>query len=89
MPGNLKNLMNSNPEVQRRRRYKQMHMEEGAANKLRKEGWEIFSPTIVCDRIGVKDGRVFLIEFKKPGQKLTENQEKVKEIIKDYLIIDY
>lgn len=85
----IENLMNSNSEVQRRRRYKQMYMEETASNKLRKEGWEIFSPTAVCDRIGVKKEEVFLIEFKKPGQKLTKNQEKVKELVNNYNVVHY
>ena len=83
------NLMNSNSEVQRRRRYKQMKMEQDASNSLRKEGWEIFSPTIVCDRIGIKNNEVFFIEFKKPGQILTENQNKIKELVKNYKIVHY
>ncbi|MDE1850300.1 MAG: hypothetical protein KGH54_00710 [Candidatus Micrarchaeota archaeon] len=82
--------MNSNSEVQRRRRYKQMKMEEDASEKLRKEGWQVFSPTIVCDRIAIKDGQVFFVEFKKAGQKLTENQEKIKNLANDnYCVVLY
>ena len=86
---NIENLMNSNSEVQRKRRYKQMKMEKEASNKLRKKGWEIFSPTVVCDRIGIKDGKVFFIEFKKPNQELTENQEKVKNLANNYNVVYY
>lgn len=81
--------MNSISEVQRRRRYKQMQMEENASNRLREDGWKIFSPTVVCDRIGIKNNQVFLIEFKKPEQKLTENQEEVKKLVNNYRVIYY
>lgn len=86
---NIENLMNSISEVQRRRRYKQMQMEENASNRLREDGWKIFSPTVVCDRIGIKNNQVFLIEFKKPEQKLTENQEEVKKLVNNYRVIYY
>ena len=66
-----------------------MKMEKEASNKLRKKGWEIFSPTVVCDRIGIKDGKVFFIEFKKPNQELTENQEKVKNLANNYNVVYY
>lgn len=86
---NEKNLMNSNSDVQRRRRYKQMEMEEDAANRLRKNGWKIFSPTVVCDGIGIRSNQVFFIEFKKPGRKLRENQEKIKKLVNNYRVIHY
>ncbi len=89
MSGKIENLMNTNSEVQRRRRYKQMEMEQKTSEKLRKEGWEILSPTVVCDRIGIKNGKVFFIEFKKPGQKLRPFQEKVKQLVNDYLVVHY
>ena len=44
---------------------------------------------MVCDRIGIKDNEVWFIEFKKPGQKLTENQQKIQDKIKNYLIENY
>ena len=82
--------MNSNSEVQRRRRYKQMEMEENASKKLREEGLEVFSPTVVCDRVGIKDGKVLFIEYKKRGQSLTPNQEKVQSLAKEqYLVVYY
>jgi hypothetical protein len=86
---NVKNLMNSDSDVQRRRRYRQMEMEEKASDKLRKEGWEVFSPTVVCDRIAIKDGKVFLIEFKKPEQSLTESQDKIKKLVRNYRVVYY
>jgi len=86
---NIENLMNSNSEVQRRRRYKQMQMEEEAVIKLKKKGWDVFSPTVVCDKIAIKNNQVFIIEFKKPGQNLTENQEKIKNLVDNYRVIYY
>ncbi len=84
------NLMNSNSEVQRRRRYKQMEMEENASQKLRETGWGLYSPTIVCDRIGIKEGKTFFIEFKKEGQALTPNQAKVRKLASEsYIVVNY
>jgi hypothetical protein len=76
-------------EVQSRLRYNQMSYEEGMADDLRKDGWEIFSPTVVCDRIGIKDGKVVLIEFKKPGQELRESQQRVHDVDPDSYLIVY
>lgn len=60
----------------RRLRKAQLLLEEDMASHMRANGWDIFSPTVVCDRIGVREGRVFFIEFKpkerprlRPGQK--------------------
>lgn len=87
--GKLENLMNENSEVQRQRRYKQMQMEQNASIKLKNKGWEIFSPTVVCDRVGIKNGKVYFIEFKKPNQELTQNQAKIKKLVSNYKIIHY
>ena len=64
-----------------------MQMEENAAGKLREVGWEVFSPTVVCDRIGIKKGKVFFIEFKKPGQNLTGSQDKIKHLMPNNYIV--
>ena len=81
---------NLDSETQSRRRLSQIKKEEELADALRKEGWEIFSPTVVCDRVGIKDGKVFFIEFKKAGQDLREGQEKVRSVSADnYRIIYY
>ena len=64
-------------------------MEQDVASRMTKEGWEIFSPTVVCDRIGIKNGKVFFIEFKKPGQELTENQQKIKNLYRKYMVVHY
>jgi len=51
-------------------------------------GW-FTSPTVVCDRIAAKDGRVFFIEFKKPGQQLIEHRVPIKNLTKNYRAIHY
>ena len=89
MDKKIRNLMNSNSDVQRRRRYRQMDMEETAANRLRKDGWGLLSPTVVCDRIGIKNEAVFFIEFKKPGQKLSPSQERVRTLVEHYIVAHY
>lgn len=68
-------------------RLKQLDHEEAEASKLRAEGYEVYSPTVVCDRIAVRDGKVFFVEFKQPGQRLRPGQQKVHDLVpKMYLI---
>jgi DNA-directed RNA polymerase subunit RPC12/RpoP len=63
-------------------RHKQLDLEEGMANDLRDKGWEIFSPTVVCDRIGVKEGKVFFIEFKPASNiKLRSGQKRISDLV--------
>lgn len=68
-------------ETQRRRRLQQIVNEETTANELREKGWTVFSPMVVCDRIGVKGNRVYLLEFKKPGQMLRPGQALICSLI--------
>lgn len=77
-----------NSELQRAKRMKQIKDEEDWANQLRKEGYEVYSPTVVCDRIAVKNGEVFFVEFKKRGQGLREGQKRISDLVgKMYLVI--
>ena len=76
------------PEAQRRRRLGQIAHEESQAEALRSQGYEVFSPTVVCDRVAVKDGKVYFVEFKKRGQELREGQAIVQALVPgNYLII--
>jgi hypothetical protein len=77
------------PESQRKRRLAQLEHEESLAQQMRDEGWKVFSPTVVCDRVGIKDGKVFFIEFKKPGQELRDGQRQIQELIPDNYLIKY
>lgn len=79
----------TDPAKCRENRKKQLHTEEGIAEELRGDGWEIFSPTVVCDRIGVKDGKVFFLEFKPiKNQKLRPGQRRIADLVPDmYQII--
>ena len=78
-----------NSEIQRRRRMGQIAKEENMANDLRNKGYEVFSPTVVCDRVAIKDGIVYFIEFKKQGQKLRSGQQKIHDLMPDNYIILY
>jgi hypothetical protein len=63
-------------------RHKQLDLEEGMANDMRSKGWEIFSPTVVCDRVGVKDGKVFFLEFKPVSNiKLRSGQKRIADLV--------
>lgn len=75
----------------RKSRYRQLAIEEGQAKKLRNEGWEIFSPTVVCDRIGIKDGKVYFIEFKPDhNTNLRSGQQRLHDVVPDqYIVISH
>lgn len=85
----LKNLNNSSSEVQRKRRYNQIDTEQQMAKKMEEDGFEVYSPTVVCDRIAIKNGKVYFVEFKKPGQELRPGQQKVHDLIPENYIIRY
>lgn len=74
-------------EHQSRRRKNQIAAEEQQAEELRALGFEVFSPTVVCDRIAVKDGQVFFVEFKKPGQELRPGQKRIAELVPQMYIV--
>jgi hypothetical protein len=71
----------TNPELARERRYKQLEHECAEAKKLEEQGYEVFSPTVVCDRIAVKDGKVYFVEFKKIGQSLRPGQKRIHDLM--------
>ena len=59
------------------------------AENMRIDGWKIFSPTVVCDRIGIKDGKVFFVEFKKKGQQLRDGQKEIQSLMPNNYLIKY
>ncbi|MDA8260569.1 MAG: hypothetical protein M0Z99_33875 [Betaproteobacteria bacterium] len=82
-------LGNFSPENQSRRRLNQIASEEAMAQKLRAEGFDVFSPTVVCDRVAIKDGKVFFVEFKKQGQPLRQGQQAVCDLVPEMYLIRY
>jgi len=84
----LKENNHFSSEKQSARRKLQIANEEAVADDLRSKGFEVFSPTVVCDRIAIKDGKVFFVEFKRTGQDLRPGQKKIKDLMPDnYLIV--
>jgi hypothetical protein len=75
--------------LNRQRRYTQIKLEVGMAKNLETEGFRVFSPTVVCDRIAVKNGKVYFVEFKKPGQKLRPGQQEIHDLVPEMYIIRY
>lgn len=60
------------------------------ADDLRRKGFEVFSPTVVCDRIAVKDGQVWFVEFKKRGQELRPGQQRIRDLMAtNYMVVYY
>ncbi len=76
-------------ELQSKRRLDQLSREEAMAQRLRDRGYKVWSPTIVCDRIAVKDGKVFFVEFKKSGQVLREFQQIVHDLVPAMYIVEF
>jgi phage terminase large subunit-like protein len=76
-------------ENQSKRAIKRLRIEKDEAIKLEKDNWKIYYPTTVCDRIGIKNGKVYFIEFKKEGQELKPGQQEVKNLVKSKYKIYY
>lgn len=74
-------------EEQSRRTLKRLAWEERESETLRAQGFEVFAPSVVCDRVAIKDGAVWFVEFKKPGQSLRPAQQKVKSAAERYLVV--
>jgi len=64
-----------------------MEIEQYVARQLVEKGWTIYSPTAVCDRIGVKDGKVYFLEFKKGEQKLRPGQKAIMDLVPRMYIV--
>jgi hypothetical protein len=71
-------------EKARANRRAQMKQEEDVANNLRIQGWEVFYTSNCCDRIGIKDGRPYFLEFKLEGrEELRTGQKRLSEVSGD------
>jgi hypothetical protein len=76
-------------QEQSRRRLAQIESEQKMATCLQSEGYVVFSPTVVCDRIAVKDGRLYFVEFKKHGQQLRPGQQTIRDLMPENYLIRY
>ena len=76
-------------EAQSKRRLNQIAAEVAMAKQLEAEGFKVFSPTVVCDRVAVKDGKVLFVEFKKPGQTLRPGQQEIHDLVPEMYLIRY
>ena len=63
--------------------------ERALSEKLVGEGYEVFSPWSACDRVALKDGKVFFVEFKKPQQELSPIQQRVHDALPDNYLVLY
>ena len=54
--------------------------EQVESEKLVASGYDVFMPHAVCDRVAVKDGRVYFVEFKQHGQVLRPAQQRVADV---------
>lgn len=77
------------PALCRARRLKQIELERSLADELEQDGYDVFSPTVVCDRIAVINGKLFFVEFKKRGQDLRPGQALVQKLVPENYMIVY
>jgi hypothetical protein len=75
--------------VFRETRQKQLAHEQNEAAKLEKNGYKVYSPTVVCDRVAIKDGKVYFVEFKQSGQSLRAGQKAIQELVPEMYIIQF
>jgi hypothetical protein len=76
--------------AQSKRRKDQIAAETAMAQIMTREGFKIYPPSVVCDRVAVKDGKVFFVEFKKhSGQKLRPGQQEVHDLVPDMYLIRF
>jgi Holliday junction resolvase len=73
--------------AQRARCLARIQKEQGEAAKLCAAGYTVYSPTVVCDRIAVRDGRVWFVEFKKGRQKLRPGQQAIHDLMPEHYLI--
>lgn len=64
-------------------------LEAAASEALVADGFKVYAPYAVCDRIAVKDGRVYFIEFKREGQSLRPAQQEIHDLTPDNYLIRY
>ena len=77
-------------EAQSRRRKNQIAVETAMAAQMETEGFKMYPPTVVCDRVAVKDGKVYFVEFKKhSGQRLRPGQQEVHDLTPEMYLIRY
>lgn len=57
--------------------------EKALALKLEQQGWDMLIPSSCCDRIGIKNGKIYFVEFKPygRGQELRPFQKKVQSLM--------
>jgi len=77
--------------VQRKRAERRIYVEQATREQLRLEGWTIIALRHICDSVGIKDGRMCLLEFKRDeNAPLTDNQKLAKTSFGDnYKVVYY
>lgn len=69
-------------EAQSKRRKNQIATEAAMADSMSREGYKVYAPSTVCDRVAIKDGKVYFVEFKKhSGQKFRSGQQEIHDLV--------
>jgi hypothetical protein len=69
---------------------RRISLEHEVSKEMESEGYEVFIPNTVCDRIAIKDGKVYFVEFKPANDPtLRVGQQKVSDVAGDQYIIRF
>lgn len=83
-------LVEKHPDHQRQAGRRSRVHENAVADRIREDYDHLFLPTEVCDRIGIKDGKIFFIEIKNgsgKGQKLKPRQELMQSFANESYVV--
>ena len=89
-PDGLKNKENNFSKSQSARSKRRINLEKELVCEMEKEGYELLMPWATCDRIAIKDGKVYFVEFKPANDPtLRVGQQKVSDVAGDQYIIRF
>ena len=56
------------------------YWENKKAEEIKDNYNHMYKPSVVCDRICIKDGKIVFVEIKQTGQNLRKQQQEFKEL---------
>src|SRR6266571_3099257 len=84
----------ANPDIRARRLAAQIvatqrfhEQEEAVADELRQQGYVVYMPNAVCDRVVFKDGKVLFVECKRLGEHLRPGQDALRSALPEHFIV--
>ncbi len=85
----LRNISKDRQAVGRLGAANRLALEAAASEALKRDGYEVFKLPVVCDRVAVKDDKVFFVEFKRRGQQLRDGQRRIQELVPEMYLVRF